>query len=691
MVSFDIFDTLITRKTLLPVGTFLIMQRRIEKMGLGLGRQFVDNFPSLRLSAENSARLLARSSGDEEVDLVGIYNELAKMTEISQEMAEELQKIEIEAEIDNILPCIHNIRLLKRYYEKGAKVVLISDMYLNSTILRKMLVTIDSVFEKIPIYVSCEYGKTKASGRIYRIVKEVENIDCKKWIHYGDNSISDVSMPELMGIDTRFCKSVGLEEWEREIAAKCNIRWNLDLQVYLGISRYIRQSKRLSTNTQIGASIGGMALYPYVEWIIRKCEELGINRLYFIARDGYVIKAMADKVINNYQLDIKTTYFYGSRVAWNIDGADKSKKALIRRYFKQEIDSSDDKFAFVDVQGTGRTFDHFCEIMEGFINGPIKIFYYDFMNNAELSNCKVYTLFTNEKCAMCESLCRAPHDLTIGYQAIKGKIAPVLNSADQKKWKKCGVEDFVKGAAIFADYMSKNVWETEINIENQQLAIETMDYLSDKPCEAVLSYFASIPHGDVSDEAHGIYAPKLTYMDILKIFLYRTDEDIRLFYKGTNLEYSIKRLNGTERKLLDWCRKVKFQVPGIIIYRLKTHSHKGRHVKQKRLPKIIIYGAGENGRKLYNQLASVDLKCIVAWVDVNSSTYQEQGYPVKPVKYIFQAEYDYLVLTMKSQNSIENVKYMVLQAGLPKEKIMSVDEYYMDILNNKGMEDQYRV
>ena len=687
MVSFDIFDTLITRKTLLPAGTFLIMQRRIDKLGLGLGRQFVDNFPSLRLSAENSARLLARSNGDEEVDFDCIYNELEKMTGISQEMAVKLKKIEIDAEIDNILPCIHNIRLLKRYYDKGEKVVLISDMYLDSAILRKMLVTIDSVFEKIPIYVSCEYGKTKATGRIYRIVKEVENIDCKKWIHYGDNSISDVSMPGLMGIDARFCKSVGLEEWEREIAAKCNVRWNLDLQVYLGISRYIRQNKRLSTNTKMGASIGGMALYPYVKWIIRKCEELGINRLHFIARDGYVIKAMADKVINNCRLDIKTTYFYGSREAWNTDGADKEKKALVRRYFEQEIDSSDDKFAFVDVQGTGKTFDHLCEIMEGFVNGPIKIFYYDFMNNGKLSNCKVYAFFTNEECAMSESLCRAPHDLTVGYQVVEGKVEPVLNSATPTKWKNCGVEDFANGAAVFADYMSKHVWGTEINIENQQLAIETMEYLSNNPCDVVLSYFAGIPHGDASDELQGIYAPRLNYMDILKIFLYRTDEDIRLFYKGSNLEYSLKRLSSTERKLLDLCRKEKFRVPGIIIYKLKTHSYSGRYVKQKRFPKIIIYGAGENGRKLYSQIASVDPKSIVAWVDVNCSIYQEKGFPVKSVKYIFQAEYDYLVLTMKSKNSIENVKYMLLQAGLPKEKIMSVDEYYMDIWNNQGMED----
>lgn len=686
MVSFDIFDTLITRKTLLPVGTFLIMQRRIEKLGLGLGRQFVDNFPSLRLSAENSARHLARNSGVEEVDFAGIYNGLAKMTGISQEMTGRLKKMEIEAEIDNMLPCIHNIRILKRYYEKGEKVILISDMYLDSTILRKMLVTIDPVFEKIPIYVSCECGKTKASGRIYRIVKEMEGIDCKKWIHYGDNAISDVSMPGLMGLDTRLCVSVRPEKWEREIAAKCNIRWNLDLQVYLGISRYIRQNKRLSTNAQIGASIGGMALYPYVEWIIRKCEELGINRLHFIARDGYVIKAMADKVINNCQFNIKTTYFYGSRVAWNIggDGADKGKRALIRQYFKQEIDYSDDRFAFVDVQGTGRTFDQFCEIMKDFINEPIKIFYYDLMRNVELSNCKVYSLFANQECVMCESLCRAPHDLTIGYHVVGGKVVPILYSADQKKWKDCGVEDFVKGAVVFADYMSKYALREEIDIENQQLAIETMNYLSDKPCEIVMDYFAGIPHGDVSEEAQGVYAPKLNYLDILKIFLYRTDEDIRLFYKGTNLEYSLKRLNKIERKWLEWCRKEKFRAPGIIIYKLKTHSRKGGCTKQNKLPKIIIYGAGENGRRLYSQVASVDPKSIVAWVDVNSSTYQEQGYPVKSVKYIFRAEYDYLVLTMKSKNSIENVKYMVMQAGLSKEKILSVDEYYLDTFSNRA-------
>ena len=75
-------------------------------------------------------------------------------------------------------------------------------MYLSSDVIRQMLCQFDDCFFDIPIYVSCEFGKTKRSGSLYIEVKIQENADYKNWVHYGDNQKADIDMPKKLGIKT---------------------------------------------------------------------------------------------------------------------------------------------------------------------------------------------------------------------------------------------------------------------------------------------------------------------------------------------------------------------------------------------------------------------------------------------------------------------------------------------------------
>lgn len=688
MISFDIFDTLITRKTVFSTGTFLIVQKRLEREKLDVDRCFIDNFFDLRISAENSARILAKGDAKDEVCIEDIYDELADKTGLAPATADAIKSMEMEAERDNIVPCMKNIEKLKRYHEKGERIVLISDMYLDSATLRRILCSIDSVFEKIPIYVSSEYGVTKSDGKLYQLVQKVEKTESSNWVHYGDNREADILIPRLMGIAAYLSRIPELEEWELKIADRCNVKYNLDLQVFLGMARYVRQTRKLDVNTKIGLSIGGMALYPYACWILRRCGELNINRLYFIARDGYIIKAVTDRIIKNQGLDVATSYFYGSRMAWKDDGRYSNKKNLIFQYIQQEIDFSDENFAFVDVQGTGETFNAFAALLGTFIEQPCRIFYYDLFKKRKLDNCKTYSFFTNNECAMCESVCRAPHDITIGYRRKNGKIVPVLDSDDREKWSRCGIRDFTRGTILFADYMSKYVNEIEqINVENQQLAIEAMAYIKNPSSKMVMDYFAEIPHGNAEKEAGYTFAPKLSYTDFLKIFLYRTDENIETFYHGSDLEYSLKRTNLMEKKFLNWCRKENFKGLGNCIHRWKQYKRQGEKVKRRKLPKIILYGAGDNGKKLFHQISLYDSGSIVAWVDIRKDIYVGKGYPVKSVKNIFLKEYDYLVLTMRNHEIRDSLRHMLQQAGIRGDKILTIDQYTKYVLEGKKQEE----
>ena len=63
---------------------------------------------------------------------------------------------------------------------------------------------------------------------------------------------------------------------------------------------------------------GGPILIPYVQWVLTESCRLGIKKLFFVARDGYVLKQIADILIQNKKYDIRTAYMYGSRRVWRV-------------------------------------------------------------------------------------------------------------------------------------------------------------------------------------------------------------------------------------------------------------------------------------------------------------------------------------------------------------------------------------
>ncbi len=63
-------------------------------------------------------------------------------------------------------------------------------------------------------------------------------------------------------------------------------------------------------------------MYPtlcgFVAWVLKLSVQKGINRLYFLARDGYLMHQIAIELTKLYNLDIDCRYLYCSRNAWRI-------------------------------------------------------------------------------------------------------------------------------------------------------------------------------------------------------------------------------------------------------------------------------------------------------------------------------------------------------------------------------------
>jgi hypothetical protein len=67
----------------------------------------------------------------------------------------------------------------------------------------------------------------------------------------------------------------------------------------------------------VAAGVAGPLLVGYVLWLLLDARERGIRRLYFLSRDGDVLRQIADILAPRLGIDIERRYLYASRLAWN--------------------------------------------------------------------------------------------------------------------------------------------------------------------------------------------------------------------------------------------------------------------------------------------------------------------------------------------------------------------------------------
>lgn len=776
MYSFDVFDTLITRTTATPWGIFALMRGRMgaEKQINGLDEYVIDNFYELRIHSEELIRKAEYFQWyAEEITLHGIYEAMAVCGCISDKQIEYLCRLEQETEVANVVPIPENIQRLKELMEQGERVVLISDMYLPAETIRKMLLQADDIFETIPLYVSSEYGKRKTTGNLYRLVKELEQAYYNEWTHIGDNIYQDVEISFQLGIRPEFVERTGRNDFENELLEKYGD--NSGLQLMIGTA--IRTSNgpaflkaddgRLNLSESgynayhIGCRYAGPVLYSYAEWIIGQAEKKGIDRLYFIARDGYLVKQIVDVILKDRKLGIATSYIYGSRKAWRMSSLSKenynlyqlifwshvrriktlgdlaavihvplqnlyrylpgnfakrqeniavsqfeleyimgelSEKAafkeyhlkgladerrLVQQYLLQEIDTSDDRFAFVDVSGGGLTQGCLKELLKDMYDKPIHTFFFkiDRVNLIEGSITDTFMPGFLENNLTIEMMCRAPHGQTKGYEERNGKIVPVLEETENGPIIEHGFYEYEKGILEFSKRMCEVSAKTGVKVGSMKNILLYLKHIAEEPSEDVLEYFASMPSSESGrGDKVAEYAPKLTREEIKAIFLKRINEPIEFFYKGTDLNYSLMRATEEEKALAERYKKERNGTLGRL-YRQEAEKELNAMKKQYgraalypvRLleEKIVLYGAGKFGQDLYKRLLSEDEHEVVLWADKNVAACRQQGLEnVQNTSEIRHVSFDQLVIAVMDKKLAAVIQEELVQAGIDREKII---------------------
>lgn len=322
LYSYDIFDTLISRKVLDPIGIHYYVKEKINNPEYGFSKYFINNYPELRRGAELNMReyynrtKIDRDSLKVEIQFEEIFDRLKKVYSLTDKQKDILMKYEMEAELENVIPLNDKIDEVKQLVSNGEKVILISDMYLPKDFIKKMLVKADPILGDLDLYLSSDYGYQKADKTLFIEVYKVygRKYNFKKWVHTGDNIVSDGRMPKKLFIESNRITPLVFNNYERDIV---NTIQTYDSYLVAASLARFRQNHQ-TIREQFIYSYISFLFVPYVYWALHNAKKDGDKSVYFVSRDGHQLKRIGDVINEEEKLKLKLKYIYASRKTWRI-------------------------------------------------------------------------------------------------------------------------------------------------------------------------------------------------------------------------------------------------------------------------------------------------------------------------------------------------------------------------------------
>lgn len=324
-VSFDLFDTLLTRPFLQPSGARAYLADLVERT-FGVVR-----FAALRTQSER----IARSVTEKDVNLADIYAAMAKLPEMRGHDVSAMHELELVTETRLLRARRTMLDAATALVASGKRVVAVSDMYLNEADLRRVLpCPVSGTLQAI--HVSCATGWRKDSGEAWRELPAKEGIAPAHWLHIGDNERADVQLPLACGYigpvhvlrpDSLLDVVPALRPLRpsRELLS----RWQDQLWLGLIANRFADLADRnpqafgatitIESPETFGYLVLGPLLLDFSTWLARLAHQGTQRQILFLSREGYLLSQAFRRVqaSDPSTADIATHYLLASRRATN--------------------------------------------------------------------------------------------------------------------------------------------------------------------------------------------------------------------------------------------------------------------------------------------------------------------------------------------------------------------------------------
>lgn len=327
-ISFDMFDTLVCRDLAAPSDLFRFVECRVSDE---YDWEYF-NFKHIRIQAEDNKR--RETEWLIEVSFDSIYEEFGRLAQVfNTKQINQIKEIEFDYELSVVKP---KQRMVKEFYFSFLVTdyrSVISDIYLDNSRLKRLLDNC-GIQHYDHLLSSATYGYLKHDGRLFPIYLDVlkksgVSIAPHECFHTGDNPVSDGSSPQKHGIQSFFYNKSVENYKHSEIHKVLRLPNGYDTtnqSVLIGLfaNKYFSNHNNLINYDSLFMgdiyNTGYMAIGPllvgFTQWLYRRAQLNGIKTLYFLARDGWMLKHAFDQLYPESVSGIKTKYLYCSRRAF---------------------------------------------------------------------------------------------------------------------------------------------------------------------------------------------------------------------------------------------------------------------------------------------------------------------------------------------------------------------------------------
>ena len=307
-VSFDLFDTLITRKVLFPTDIFDLVDEALKERGI-----HIEDFHKKR---QESEMLLLKTCAPK---LEEIYEKLLEQCEPAPEIsAAELALLEWELDFKTVIPREAVCEIFNELHRAGKTVSVVSDTFYRAEQL-KTLLNQCGVDGSCAVFASCEYGVGKTQG-LFDIYKKT--ILAETYLHIGDNEVADIDAASRADMDVfRLYNGADLLNEVGELGLGDHMDSLADrIRIGMFVSRIFNDPFQFETDDRritvskpedIGYLFCAPLMSDFVLWFREKVQEYQLQNIWFSARDGYLIQKMYQEL----DPEQETVYFLTSRTA----------------------------------------------------------------------------------------------------------------------------------------------------------------------------------------------------------------------------------------------------------------------------------------------------------------------------------------------------------------------------------------
>lgn len=282
IVSFDIFDTLIKRNVQNPTDVFSILERNYC-----MWHDKHLEIKKMRIEAEYNARKKTK----EDVNIDEIYSCFLGISDDEKQWLIN-EEIRIEKAV-----CQKNFEMGKIYdwcIANDYCVIITSDMYLPEKKIIEILN--DAGYEKWDkLYLSNKLRKCKSTGSIFKYILDDKKVNSKNMIHIGDSLKGDYLVPKKMNIKSILISAGNIKtkyenkKYISEEKRNGNTSYNV-------VNSFVKNNLNSSYTfyQKLGYEVIGPILYGYCKWLEKILCEHEIDKVFFLAREGFILKEASD-------------------------------------------------------------------------------------------------------------------------------------------------------------------------------------------------------------------------------------------------------------------------------------------------------------------------------------------------------------------------------------------------------------